>query len=103
MKKLYVGNLSYEMDDNQLRELFSDYGEVQSSSVITDKFSGKSRGFGFVEIGDAEAERAIAEKNGFEYQGRKLVVNEARPREEKRDFGGGGGGRRDRGGYDRRF
>ena len=103
MKKLYVGNLSYEMDDNQLRELFSEYGEVQSASVITDKFSGKSRGFGFVEIGDSEGERAIAEKNGFEYQGRKLVVNEARPREEKRDFGGGGGGRRDRGGYDRRF
>lgn len=103
MKKLYVGNLPYEMDDSQLRDLFSEFGEVQSASVITDKFSGKSRGFGFVEMPDAEAERAITEKNGFDLQGRKLVVNEARPREEKRDFSGGGGGRRDRGGYDRRF
>lgn len=102
MKKIYVGNLPYEMDDNQLRELFSEFGEVQSASVITDKFSGKSRGFGFVELGDSEAEKAVAERNGFDLQGRKLVVNEARPREEKRDFGGGGG-RRDRGGYDRRF
>jgi RNA recognition motif-containing protein len=93
-KKLYVGNLSYGVDSSQLQELFSAHGTVQSAEVIADRDTGRSKGFGFVEMGsDEEAQAAIAALNGQQHDGRALTVNEARPRE---DRGGGGGGR---GGY----
>ena len=93
--KLYVGNLSFETMESDLQELFSKVGHVASCSLITDKFTGKSRGFAFVEMAsDEEAKKAIAELNGKSVDGRALTVNEARPREDRprRDFGGGGGG-----------
>ena len=87
---IYVGNLAYEVNDDDLREAFGAYGEVTSAKVITDKFSGRSRGFGFVEMpGKAEAQKALTELNTFEFKGKKLIVNEARPQRER-----GGGGRR---------
>lgn len=80
MKKLYVGNLPWSVDNQKLAEIFSKYGSVTSTSVINDKQTGRSRGFGFVELSDdAEAQKAIDEMNGFEVDGRKLFVNEARP------------------------
>jgi cold-inducible RNA-binding protein len=89
-KKLYVGSLSYQIDENKLRELFEPFGELISAAVINDKFSGQSKGFGFVEFKDSEAaEEAIAEFNGREVDGRNLIVNGARPRE-KREGGFGG-------------
>jgi len=92
-KKIYVGNLPYDTTGDDLRQLFEAYGAVANSQVIIDKFSGRSRGFGFVEMdNDNEAETAIDALNGSPYGGRPLTVNEARPREER----GGGGGR---GGY----
>lgn len=94
-KRLFVGSLSYEVTQAQLEEAFSSVGQVESASLITDKFSGRSKGFGFVEMAsDADAEKAISELNGKEINGRAIVVNEARPREE-RPAGGGfnrGGG-----------
>jgi len=98
--KLYVGSLPYSTTDDQLSQLFSKAGSVVSANVITDKFSGRSRGFGFVEMaGDDDAQKAIEMFNGYDMDGRRLVVNEARPMAERkpRSFGGGGGG----GGYDR--
>lgn len=94
-KRLYVGNLSYAMDSSQLQELFQQYGAVNSAEVISDRETGRSKGFGFVEMAnDQEAEAAIAALNGQENGGRALTVNEARPREERGGgFGGGGGGR----------
>jgi len=93
MKKLYVGNLPRSVRDDDLRDLFQEYG-VASAKVITDRDSGQSRGFGFVEIDDDDvALRAIEEKNGVDVDGYALVVNEARPPERK-SFGGGGGGER---------
>ena len=95
--KLYVGNLSYETQDRDLQELFAQYGTVSSARVVTDRDSGRSKGFGFVEMGtDAEAEAAISALNGQEVGGRALTVNEARPKEDRgggggRGFGGGGG------------
>jgi cold-inducible RNA-binding protein len=81
---IYVGNLSYEATDDELRELFEEFGEVSSASVIQDRESGRSRGFGFVEMpNDAEAQAAIDGLNGRDVQGRSLRVNEARPREER--------------------
>ena len=95
-KKLYVGNLSYNMDSSGLEELFTRFGTVESAQVITDRDSGRSKGFGFVEMGsDEEAQSAIEGMNGQEHLGRPLTVNEARPREDR----GGGGGRRGGGGY----
>lgn len=92
--KIYVGNLSYDADDDDLRDAFSPHGEVASASVLTDRYSGRSRGFGFVEMpGNEEAEAAIAALNGSDHMGRALTVNEARPRESN-GGGGGGGGRR---------
>ncbi len=94
---IYVGNLSRDVTEEDLREAFEAFGQVASVSVITDKFSGESRGFGFVEMPvQAEAQSAIDELNGKEMKGRTLTVNEARPRSEKRRGGGGrrGGGRR---------
>src|SRR6185369_7254802 len=93
-KKLYVGNLSYGMTDSDLEQLFAAYGTVQSAQVIMDRDTGRSKGFGFVEMGnDQEAQAAIDGLNGLDTQGRPLTVNEARPKE---SGGGGGGGR---GGY----
>ncbi len=79
---LYVGNLSYDMSEENLRTEFAEYGEVQSAKIITDKFTGRSRGFGFVEMNsDEEGKKAMEELNGKDCEGRQLVVNEARPRD----------------------
>jgi RNA recognition motif-containing protein len=92
---IYVGNLPWSVSDEDLRELFVAYGEVSSARVITDRDSGRSRGFGFVEMPtDSEAEAAIAGLNGNEVDGRALNVNQARPRADRRDRGGNGGRRR---------
>jgi cold-inducible RNA-binding protein len=97
-KKLYCGNLSYNTSSSDLDQLFSEFGQVQSAEVIMDRDTGRSKGFGFVEMSsDAEAAAAIEGLNLKEHDGRALAVNEARPREERR--GGGGGGRGGRGGY----
>lgn len=91
--KLYVGGLPYSVTEGQLEEIFSQHGSVQSARVISDKFTGRSRGFGFVEMGsDDEAQKAIQALNGTELEGRTLVVNEARPQERTQGGGGGGGG-----------
>ena len=96
--KLYVGNLSYNVDSSALEALFAAHGTVQSAQIITDRDTGRSKGFGFVEMGsDAEAQAAIAALNGQENDGRALTVNEAKPREDRPRGGGGGGG--GRGGY----
>lgn len=103
---IYVGNLSWNLKDQDLSNLFATYGEVVSAKIVTDKFTNRSKGFGFVEMAnDAEAQAAIAALNGSEVDGRNIVVNESRPKPEgggsggggfkKRSFGGGGGG----GGY----
>ena len=92
-KKLYVGNLSYQVDSSELEQLFGQHGTVVSAQIINDRDTGRSKGFGFVEMGsDEEAQAAIAALNGQQHGGRALTVNEARPREE-RGGGGGGGGR----------
>ncbi|MBN2035425.1 MAG: RNA-binding protein [Chitinispirillaceae bacterium] len=94
-KKLYVGNLSYDIDDSGLQALLAPFGTVVSAKVITDRDTGRAKGFGFVEMStDEEAAAAIAELNGKEVQGRALNVNEARP---KAEGGGGRGGRGGRG------
>ena len=91
--KLYVGNLSYDVDSSTLEQLFSAHGTVQSAQIITDRDTGRSKGFGFVEMSsDAEAQAAIAAMNGVEQGGRALTVNEAKPKENR--SGGGGGGSR---------
>ena len=122
--KLYVGNLSYNTSSSDLEQLFGQHGTVQSAEVIQDRETGRSKGFGFVQMGtDEEAQAAISALNGQEHDGRALTVNEAKPREERgggggrgyggggggrgygggggggRGYGGGGGGGRDRGGY----
>jgi RNA recognition motif-containing protein len=117
MKKIYVGNLSYDTNDDKLNELFKPYGQVSSARVVTDNYTSRSKGFGFVEMdNNEEADKAIAELNGKEVDGRAIKVSEARPRENRPrsggggrfgggggfgggGFGGGGGGRR--GGRDR--
>jgi cold-inducible RNA-binding protein len=92
--KLYVGNLAYSTGDQDLRDAFAPYGDVQSASVVIDRDSGQSRGFGFVEFGSsADAQKAVDAMNGMVIGGRALNVNIARPREEGRGGGGGGGGR----------
>lgn len=97
-KKLYVGNLSYDVSSSELEQLFSQFGAVSSAQVINDRETGRSKGFGFVEMADdGEADAAIAAMNGQQHGGRPLTVNEARPREDRGGFGGGGGG--GRGGY----
>lgn len=99
--KLFVGSLSWNVTSDQLEEFFKSAGNVVSANVITDRDSGRSKGFGFVEMGsEEEAKKAIEELNGKELDGREISVNEARPREERpRSFGGGNGGGRDRGGF----
>ena len=93
--KLYVGNLSYNVRDDDLQQAFAQYGSVSSAKVMMDRDTGRSKGFGFVEMGsDAEAQSAINGMNGQSLDGRAIVVNEARPREERPGgFGGGGGSR----------
>jgi len=96
---IYVGNLSPEVSEEDLTGLFSEYGQVSSAKIIRDMFSQDSRGFGFVEMpGQAEAQKAIESLNTQELKGKKLVVNEARPRQERRGGGGRGGGGGSRGG-----
>ena len=98
-KKLYVGNLSYDVDSNALGTLFAPHGTVESSQVITDRDTGQSKGFGFVEMGsEQQAQTAIAALNGQDHGGRALTVNEAKPKENRSGGGGGGGGRREYGG-----
>jgi RNA recognition motif-containing protein len=98
-KKLYVGNLTYQVSDSDLEQLFSEFGSVQSAQVIADRDTGRSKGFGFVEMSsEAEADAAVRALHDQEHQGRRLTVNEAKPRE-ARTGGGYGGGGRDRGGY----
>jgi cold-inducible RNA-binding protein len=94
--KLYVGNLAYSVTDDSLQQTFAEFGQVSSAKVMMDRDSGRSKGFGFVEMGNADAaQAAIRGLNGKSVDGRPLVVNEARPREERPGgFGGGGGGRR---------
>ena len=97
-KKLYVGNLSYDVDSSSLQELFTPHGTVESAEVIQDRDTGRSKGFGFVQMGtDAEAQAAIAALNGQQHGGRALTVNEAKPKENRTGGSGGGGG--SRGGY----
>ena len=99
-RKLYVGNLSYDVKDNDIQQLFAQYGTVLSVQIIQDRMTGQSKGFGFVEMGsDQEAQAAINGMNGKDMSGRALTVNEARPREERSGGGGGGfGGGRGGGG-----
>ena len=98
-QKLYVGNLSYNATSSDLEQLFSQHGTVQSAEVIQDRDTGRSKGFGFVEMGsDQEAQAAITALNGQQHDGRTLTVNEAKPREDRGPRGGGGGGG-GRGGY----
>jgi len=98
--KLYVGGLPYSVTEGSLRELFSAHGTVESANVISDKFTGQSRGFGFVEMSSGnEAQSAISALNGTQFEGRTLTVNEAKPMAKRDNFGGGGGkGRGDRDG-----
>src|SRR5512141_2221511 len=98
--KLYVGNLAYSVRDDSLQEAFAQFGTVTSAKVMMDRDTGRSKGFGFVEMGsDAEAQAAINGMNGQSLEGRAIVVNEARPREDRPGgFGGGGGGRSGGGG-----
>jgi RNA recognition motif-containing protein len=103
-RKLYVGNLAYGVDSSQLEQLFSAHGTVESAQVITDRDSGRSKGFGFVEMSsDSEAQAAISALNGQDNGGRALTVNEAKPRENRSGGGGSrggyGGGGGSRGGY----
>ena len=100
--KLYVGGLPYSVTDDKLQEIFAPHGTVESARVITDRMTGRSRGFGFVEMSSqSEAEEAIQKMNGTDLEGRSLTVNEAKPQQERsggggRGGGGGGGGGRDR-------
>lgn len=99
-QKLYVGNLSYNTTSSDLEQLFAQHGTVQSAEVISDRDTGRSKGFGFVEMGsDAEAQAAIAAVNGQQQDGRTLTVNEAKPREDRGPRGGGGGRSGGGGGY----
>jgi RNA recognition motif-containing protein len=106
---IYAGNLSWNLKDQDLQNLFATHGEVSSAKIVTDKFTGRSKGFGFVEMpNDDQANAAIAALNGTEVDGRSIVVNESRPKPEggggggfkKRSFGGGGGGFK-KGGYNK--
>src|SRR5881275_1808408 len=96
-KKLFVGNLSFQTTENDVTEAFSHFGAVEATSIITDRDTGRSKGFGFVTMSEEDANKAIAQLNGSQLDGRALTVNEAKPMV-KRDFGGGG---RNRGGRNR--
>ena len=107
MTKLYVGNLPYSYNEDSIKELFAAYGELQSVTVIFDKMTGRSKGFGFVELDDESAKKAIDELNNKDVEGRNIVVNVARPLEDRprRDFHSGGGDRRggSNGGFKKRY
>ena len=92
-KKLYVGNLPFQTTEDDLSDLFAAVGAVESVRIITDRDTGRSRGFGFIEMGDEDAEKAINEFNGKDMEGRPLTVNEARPQADRGGRGGGGYGR----------
>ncbi len=92
--KLYVGNLSYSVNDSTLKELFQPFGNIESARVISDRDSGQSKGFGFVEMADADAQKAMSALNGRDQDGRALKVNEAKPQESRGGGGGFGGGSR---------
>jgi RNA recognition motif-containing protein len=93
-KKLYVGNLTFAVNETELETMFSQFGTVQSAQIIVDRDTNRSKGFGFVEMGsDAEAQAAITGLDGHEHNGRRLTVNEAKPREDRGGGGGFGGGR----------
>lgn len=91
--KLYVGNLSYNTTDSTLNDLFAPYGQVESARVITDRDTGSSKGFGFVEMSNSDAQKAMGALNGREIDGRAIRVNEAKPQESRSGGGGGGRGR----------
>ena len=98
MKSIFVGNLPWSATDDELKAKFAEHGTVLSARIVNDKFTGKSRGFGFVDMEDADAQKAVAAMSGFKWGERELPVNEARPKSESRDRssgsgGGGGGGR----------
>ena len=98
MKNIFVGNLSFNTNEDELRQIFEGYGQVERVSILTDRETGRSRGFGFVEmVSDEDGEKAITALNGSQVGGRTINVNEARPKAE-RGGGSGGGGGRDRGG-----
>jgi RNA recognition motif-containing protein len=100
---IYVGSLHFKMSEAELKEVFEEYGEVTSAKIIIDKYSGKSKGFGFVEMpNDAEAKKAIEELNGAEVSGRNIIVNESIERPERRNFRGGDSNDRRGGGGNRR-
>lgn len=95
---IFCGSLPFALQESELREIFEEYGEVSAVRIITDKFSGRSKGFGFVEMpNDADAQKAIDELNGAELGSRTIVVNQAEERKDNRERRGGGGGGRDRG------
>ena len=104
-KRIYVGNLPHQVTSDDLADLFGQVGEVESATIITDRVTGQSKGFGFVEMGNEDAEKAIGQLNGIELNGRPLTVNEARPRQDRGGGRGGyggdrrGGGGGGRGGY----
>ena len=103
MKNIFVGNLAFGSTESSLRSLFEQYGAVDRVSIVTDRDTGRSRGFGFVEMGDdSAADRAIAALNGYQLDGRSINVNEARPKSEGGGGGGRGGFRREGGGGGRR-
>jgi RNA recognition motif-containing protein len=97
-KRIYVGNLSYQTTESDISNLFGQVGEVESANIITDRDTGRSKGFGFVEMGNEDADKAISQLNGTELNGRSITVNEARPREDRGGNRGGGGGGYGRGG-----
>ena len=99
---IYVGNLSYQTTEDELRDLFAEFGDVVSAKLIVDKFTGQSKGFGFVEMSNnSEAQKAMDELNGRDVNGRNVTVNQARPRQDRSRGGGGGGGGRGYGGGNR--
>lgn len=99
-KKLYVGNLTYTVNETDLEALFAQFGAVQSAQIIVDRDTNRSKGFGFVEMGsDGEAQAAVQGLNGYDHGGRNLTVNEAKPREDRGGYGGSGSRSGGRGGY----
>jgi cold-inducible RNA-binding protein len=98
VKNIFVGNLSFNTNEDELRQLFEGYGQVERVSILTDRDTGRSRGFGFVEmVNNDDGDKAIAALNGSQVGGRTINVNEARPKSDRGGGGGGGGGGRDRG------
>ena len=102
-KRIYIGNLSYQTTESDLTTLFEQAGEVESASIITDRETGRSKGFAFVEMGGESADKAITQFNGTELNGRALTVNEARPREERSSNGGSRNNERGHNGHRNRY